>query len=301
MMHFCENILDTLRYYHPGSLPRFASVTGAGKIAKDGEKTAASTLEVGKDFGITGLIKKAKNLYKDSEKYPITLFRISTERRRFVTSSRAATILGTEYEGGGSIVHGGDASNITAFNRNSCGIAYCEGDLGLAISKGNMSLSLTKGFASTSIVEGYNSTSIATGGGSLAFTKGDLGSNLSIARGYDSIALTKEKDDYGFMFAYAANPTAVAIVDGKAGYIFAKGVIGSNLIFIIRPTFDRALAGTKVLSCLVDGDKVKENTYYGIRRHDSLSVPDELVELEVIRNFPEHLQIKTKELDEVLN
>ena len=61
MMHFCENPYDVLDYYplvnEDGDISDFAEVEAVGEVKKDGNKSATNKLHIGAKLGLKGFVK----------------------------------------------------------------------------------------------------------------------------------------------------------------------------------------------------------------------------------------------------
>ena len=68
--HLCEYPFDVWSYYPPG-LSRFCAVTGEGEVdrGKDDSKVAVSTLHIGNEIGLTGLINAGVKLILERVKW----------------------------------------------------------------------------------------------------------------------------------------------------------------------------------------------------------------------------------------
>ena len=56
--HFCEHPISVFEYYAP-STSRYSSVTGMGTLVTENDKTSCSTLEVGAEISLHGMIDAA--------------------------------------------------------------------------------------------------------------------------------------------------------------------------------------------------------------------------------------------------
>lgn len=140
-----------------------------------------------------------------------------------------------------------DKSHAVTVDLNSCAVATGEESTAVALSW--QSVAATTNYHSVAIASGLDSIAAATGTYSLA---------ASMKSGCVAVA--------------AANSGAVGMAPGAiafaAGYTSrAKGVVGSFLLFTVyeqgRGRRDNKVTGVKTF--FVDGEKIKENTWYMLK------------------------------------
>ena len=90
-LHFCEHPLDVFGYYGPVD-SRFAAVQGSGETKKDSDKVVCSTLDIGAEISLHGMIDAAvKFVFK----------RAKWTKTKTVTKERAGAS-STGYQGAAS-------------------------------------------------------------------------------------------------------------------------------------------------------------------------------------------------------
>ena len=232
--HSCEYPLDCFRYYDPAHSV-YHEVEADGEIDKadDGTKLASTKLKIGAELSIAGLVK----------------------------ASIEYTIKRTKKEAG---------------TAEPCGASSATGDYGASSATGYRGASSATGDYGASSATGYRGASSATGNYGASSATGDYGAS-SATGDYGASSAT------GYRGASSAdNATAVAIAWGA--YSKAKGVIGSHLVFADweyngdadDDDCEKADAGIDSWTfkgakmVRVDGEIIKENTWYTIRNGEVL-------------------------------
>ena len=252
--HACEYPLDVFDYYTP-SKSVYREVEAGGKIDKsDGDsKVASSKIKIGAKLTIAGLVKAAISY----------------------TSERAQKEEGaTGYRGASSATGYRGASSATGY----CGASSATGDNGASSATGNRGASSATGDRGASSATGYRGASSATGDCGASSATGYCGVSsatgnygASSATGYYGVSSTT--GDYGASSATGdrgasvttgeestssvGKGTGVAVAWGKGSS--ARGVIGSHLVLSEWSDADELINAVMVV---VDGKKIKENTFY---------------------------------------
>ena len=250
--HSCEYPLDCFRYYDPAHSV-YHEVEADGEIDKadDDTKLASTKLKIGAELSIAGLVKA-------SIEYTIKRTKKEAGAAEFCGASSATGDYGassaTGYKG---------ASSATGY----CGASSATGDCGASSATGDCGASSATGYKGASSATGYCGASSATGYYGASSATGYCGA--SSATGYKGASS-------------ADNATAVAIAWGACSK--AKGVIGSHLVFADweyngnadDDDFEKADAGIDSWTfkgakmVRVDGETIKENTWYTIRNGEVL-------------------------------
>ena len=259
--HSCEYPLDCFRYYDPAHSV-YHEVEADGEIDKadDDTKLASTKLKIGAELSIAGLVK----------------------------ASIEYTIKRTKKEAGAAEFYG--ASSATGYK----GASSATGDYGASSATGNYGASSATGDCGASSATGYKGASSATGYKGASSATGDCGASsatgnygASSATGYKGASSATgncgASSATGYKGASSAdNATAVAIAWGACSK--AKGVIGSHLVFADweyngnadDDDFEKADAGIDSWTfkgakmVRVDGETIKENTWYTIRNGEVL-------------------------------
>ena len=268
--HSCEYPLDCFRYYDPAHSV-YHEVEADGEIDKadDDTKLASTKLKIGAELSIAGLVKA-------SIEYTIKRTKKEAGAAEYYGASSATGDYGassaTGYYGASSATGYRGASSATGYYGASSATGYC----GASSATGYYGASSATGDYGASSATGNYGASSATGDYGASSATGYYGA--SSATGYCGASSAT-----GYRGASSAdNATAVAIAWGACSK--AKGVIGSYLVFADweyngnadDDDFEKADAGidswtfkgAKMIR--VDGETIKENTWYTIRNGEVL-------------------------------
>lgn len=256
-MHFCQNPLDVLAYYsvfHPkgvgdyNSVSRYATVSASGLAPREADrelayyedfesvrvrKDCAKYLTVIKELSIADLADEALSYY-----YNQTIEVGADElRARYKFSSCR------------------DKSSCVAIADKSYGMAVGTTFGAVAVAAESDSIALTDDINSNAVATASNAIAIASKPNSVA--SATLEAFVSAA-GANSVAVNTGI----FGAAEALSPASVAIVTGHHGIV--RGVIGS---FIGGMREQEDPGDGQLHMELVDGKKIKENTWYHVGEH----------------------------------
>ena len=224
--HACEYPLDCFGYYDPAHSV-FHEVELSGEMDKSGDNTkvCATDIKIGARLSIAGLVKMAIDFTMSK----VNKEAGSDERRGFASA--------TGYKGASSATGNYGASSATG----NYGASSATGDYGASSATGNYGASSATGNCGASSATGYKGASSATG-----------------YKGASSVS----------------DPTGVAVAWGHEAR--AKGCKGAHLILSdwkyvgarysdgdYMDPYDKEsweLTGAKMV--VVDGEKIKEDTYY---------------------------------------
>ena len=251
--HACEYPLDCFSYYSPNESV-YHEVELSGKIDKrnDDSKVCATDINIGTRLTIAGLVKLAIDF---------TMSRIKPE----ATSDEDYGASSATGDYGASSATGDyGASSATGYKGASSATGYkgassATGDYGASSATGDYGASSATGDCGASSATGYKGASSATGDYGASSATGDCGA--SSATGYKGASSVSD-------------PTGVAVAWGHEAK--AKGCLGAHLILsdweYIGETWadgeykhpynkdNWRLNGAKLV--IVDGDRVKADTYY---------------------------------------
>ena len=239
-MHACEYPLDCFSYYSP-SESVYHVVEQSGEISRrnDDSKIASTKMKIGAEISIAGLVKAA----------------IEYTRERIQDDKEADKDYGASSATGDY-----GASSATG----NYGASSATGYKGASSATGNYGASSATGDYGASSATGYKGASSATGDYGASSATGNCGA--SSATGYKGAS-------------EAQDPESIAVSWGYHGK--ARGVKGSYLVLADWEgdeenywTQDRwSLKGAKMVR--VDGDKIKENTWYTMICGEIVEVKDE--------------------------
>ena len=242
--HACEYPLDCFGYYDPAHSV-FHEVELSGEMDKSGDNTkvCATDIKIGARLSIAGLVKMAID------------FTMSKVNKEAGSDERHGFASATGYKGASSATGDYGASSATG----NCGASSATGDYGASSATGNYGASSATGNCGASSATGYKGASSATGDYGASSATGNCGA--SSATGYKGASSVSD-------------PTGVAVAWGHEAR--AKGCKGAHLILSdwkyvgarysdgdYMDPYDKEsweLTGAKMV--VVDGEKIKEDTYY---------------------------------------
>ena len=224
--HACEYPLDCFGYYDPAhSVYHEVELSGEMDRSGDNTKVCATDIKIGARLSIAGLVKMAIDF---------TMSKVNKEA-------------------------GSDERHGFASATGNCGASSATGDYGASSATGNCGASSATGNCGASSATGNYGASSATGNYGASSATGNCGA--SSATGYKGASSVSD-------------PTGVAVAWGHEAR--AKGCKGAHLIlsdwrFIGEKYWDGSykdmynkdnweLTGAKMV--VVDGEKIKEDTYY---------------------------------------
>ena len=233
--HACEYPLDCFGYYDPAhSVYHEVELSGEMDKSGDNTKVCATDIKIGARLSIAGLVKMAID------------FTMSKVNKEAGSDERHGFASATGYKG---------ASSATGYK----GASSATGNCGASSATGNYGASSATGDYGASSATGNYGASSATGNYGASSATGNCGA--SSATGYKGASSVSD-------------PTGVAVAWGHEAR--AKGCKGAHLIlsdwrFIGEKYWDGSykdmynkdnweLTGAKMV--VVDGEKIKEDTYY---------------------------------------
>ena len=278
--HACEYPLDCFGYYDPAhSVYHEVELSGEMDRSGDNTKVCATDIKIGARLSIAGLVKMAIDFTMSK----VNKEAGSDERHGFASATGncgassatgncgASSATGykgassaTGYKGASSATGNCGASSATGYKGASsatgnCGASSATGDYGASSATGDYGASSATGDYGASSATGYKGASSATGNCGASSATGNCGA--SSATGYKGASSVSD-------------PTGVAVAWGHEAR--AKGCKGAHLIlsdwrFIGEKYWDGSykdmynkdnweLTGAKMV--VVDGEKIKEDTYY---------------------------------------
>ena len=267
--HACEHPLDCLGYYDPAHSV-YHEVEQSGEISKrsDDTKVASTKIKIGARVSIAGLVQAAIEYTKERVKPEAEAnenYGASSATGNYGASSA------TGYKGASSATGNYGASSATGNKGASSATGYkgassATGDYGASSATGNYGASSATGNYGASSATGYKGASSATGNYGASSATGNCGA--SSATGYKGKSA-------------AENQNSVAVAWGPEA--MAKGVKGSTLVLAEWKRIDNdawywkeeAWEFVESLMVRVDGEKVKENTWYTLKNGELVEVEDE--------------------------
>ena len=274
--HACEYPLDCFSYYAP-SESVFREVEQDGEISRKGDDTklASTKIKIGAKLNIAGLVKAAIEYTSSRTKKEAgseSDCGVSSATGDYGASSAtgncgASSATGncgassaTGYKGASSATGDYGASSATG----NCGASSATGNCGASSATGYKGVSSATGNYGASSATGYKGVSSATGDYGASSATGNCGA--SSATGYKGVSSAEDKDSIAVAWGY----------HGKA-----KGVIGSYLVLADWEGDEDnywtqelwTLKGAKMVR--VDGDNIKEDTFYTMRNGEIVECKEE--------------------------
>ena len=242
--HACEYPLDCFGYYDPAhSVYHEVELSGEMDKSGDNTKVCATDIKIGARLSIAGLVKMAID------------FTMSKVNKEAGSDERHGFASATGNYGASSATGNYGASSATG----NCGASSATGNCGASSATGDYGASSATGYKGASSATGNYGASSATGDYGASSATGNCGA--SSATGYKGASSVSD-------------PTGVAVAWGHEAR--AKGCKGAHLIlsdwrFIGEKYWDGSykdmynkdnweLTGAKMV--VVDGEKIKEDTYY---------------------------------------
>ena len=251
--HACEYPLDCFGYYDPAHSV-FHEVELSGEMDKSGDNTkvCATDIKIGARLSIAGLVKMAID------------FTMSKVNKEAGSDERHGFASATGYKGASSATGYKGASSATG----DYGASSATGDYGASSATGYKGASSATGNCGASSATGYKGASSATGDYGASSATGNCGASSATGNCGASSAT-------GYKGASSvSDPTGVAVAWGHEAR--AKGCKGAHLILSdwkyvgarysdgdYMDPYDKEsweLTGAKMV--VVDGEKIKEDTYY---------------------------------------
>ena len=277
--HFCENPLDVLRYYPPTD-SRYCEVEGAGEIdAEDAgdSKVAASKLTVKAEIGLQGLIEAGVEYIKskvdwENDKETNTEDYSSATNTGYqsvaTNTGKYSAATNTGYRS--AATNTGDYSVTTS--TGNCSVATSTGDCSATTNTGDYSAATNTGDCSVTTNTGARSAATNTGNRSVATNTG----NRSAATNTGDYSATTNTGDCSeatntgdYSVATNTGYDSVATVEGVDSIACSLGVRGKAKgkkgCWLVLAQWEISCGYRKLLevkSILVDGERIKEDTFY---------------------------------------
>ena len=251
--HACEYPLDCFGYYDPAHSV-FHEVELSGEMDKSGDNTkvCATDIKIGARLSIAGLVKMAID------------FTMSKVNKEAGSDERHGFASATGYKGASSATGDYGASSATG----NCGASSATGYKGASSATGYKGASSATGNCGASSATGNCGASSATGDYGASSATGDYGASSATGNCGASSAT-------GYKGASSvSDPTGVAVAWGHEAR--AKGCKGAHLILsdwkyvgarysdgdYMDPYDKESWELTGANMVVVDGEKIKEDTYY---------------------------------------
>ena len=236
--HACEYPLDVFNYYPP-SKSRFAEVEASGKIVPQGDKICCEKIKVKTELTLGALIQAAVNFTFERAKWTKDSQTKKEKGAASATGLRgAASATGLRGAASATGYCGAGAASATGLR----GAASATGLRGAASATGYCGAASATGLRGAASATGFRGAASATGDCGAASATGDFGA--ASATGYCGAASATGEESIACGLGYNCK---------------AKGAKGCWLVLAERNLYGEILS---VKAEKVDGEKIKENTYY---------------------------------------
>lgn len=266
--HACENPLNVLLYYPPCHGNRYCEVEQDGEFSKNGDdsKIASTKIEVNKEISLTELIQAAIDKSGESGTYS----KKAVDRTVAENAEKYSIALNKGYNsvaanaGNYSLATAASIVSIAA-NTGDCSVAYSQKAHSIAANTGDSSAAVSDGCHSIAANTGEYSVAMGAGDGSVAINIGRH--SAAINNGSISVALNT-----GFYAeASVQNENSIAIATGVQSR--AKAGLGSAIVLVERTTWNgHAYPLNNIKAAIVDGEKIKADTWYTLRNGEFVEV-----------------------------
>ena len=266
-MHACEYPLDCFSYYSP-SKSVYHVVEQSGEISRrnDDSKIASTKMKIGAEISIAGLVKAAIEYTreriqddKESDEDYGASSATGDKGASSATGDKGASSA-TGYKGASSATGNCGASSATG----NCGASSATGDKGASSATGNYGASSATGYKGASSATGYKGVSSATGDYGASSATGNCGA--SSATGYKGSSEAQDHESIAVAWGYHGKARGV-----KGSYLVLADWEGNENNYWTQEEWN--LKGAKMVR--VDGDKIKENTWYTMVNGEIVEVKDE--------------------------
>jgi hypothetical protein len=239
--HACENPLDTLRYYRPGD-SRYCEVEieDNGERNSDDSKVCGKHIKIGAKIGLKGVINAGVRFVFDK-------CESATEENASGESGNAAA--------------SGWSGNAAASGWS--GNAAASGESGNAAASGESGNAAASGWSGNAAASGWSGNAAASGESGNAAASGERGN--AAASGLRGTAVASGPSGR----ASADGAQCIAVAWGQDS--LARGSVGNWLVVSERDD-DGNIIDAKIVR--VDGEAVKENTWYTLQNGEISEVEE---------------------------
>ena len=281
--HACERPLDVLAYYSPNSsVYHEVELDDVSEQREEDSKVCAKFIKIGAKVDIATLVEATVD-YTVSKCNPVKSQHAKKDRGAASATGWNGAALATGWNG--AALATGDRGAASAIGRRGAAsatgwtsAALATGDRGAASATGAWSVASATGSRGAASATGSQGVASATGCYSVASSTGSQGAasatgDWSVASATGSRGAASSTGCYSvasstgcYSLASADNPTAIAVAWGPFGRV--KGVLGAHVV--CAEWRDGKLVEAKM--AVVDGDKIKADTYYMLKNGEFAEV-----------------------------
>ena len=254
--HACERPLDVLAYYSPNSsVYHEVELDDVSEQREEDSKVCAKFIKIGAKVDIATLVEATVD-YTVSKCNPVKSQHAKKDRGAASATGWNGAALATGWNGAALATGDRGAASATG----AWSVASATGSRGAASATGSQGVASATGCYSVASSTGSQGAASATGDWSVASATGSRGAASST--GCYSVASSTGC----YSLASADNPTAIAVAWGPFGRV--KGVLGAHVV--CAEWRDGKLVEAKM--AVVDGDKIKADTYYMLKNGEFAEV-----------------------------
>ena len=270
--HACEFPMDVFGYYHPSD-SRYCEV----ELEENGQKSSNDSKRVGKkisvkaEIGIAGIIKAGVEYIKEQVNWEDDKATNTGDRSAATNTGYQSAATNTGDRSAATNTGGYSAATNTGYrsaatNTGDYSAATNTGDQSAATNTGNQSAATNTGYQSAATNTGNQSAATNTGDYSAATNTGDY--SAATNTGYQSAATNTGYRSAATNTGYQS----AAIVEGKESIALAtgieskaKGKIGCFIVLAEWKEINNEYHIVDVKSAKVDGENIKEDTFYMLK------------------------------------
>ena len=272
--HACERPLDVLAYYSPNSsVYHEVELDDVSEQREEDSKVCAKFIKIGAKVDIATLVEATVD-YTVSKCNPVKSQHAKKDRGAASATGWNGAALATGDRGAASAIGRRGAASATGWTS----AALATGDKGAASATGAWSVASATGSRGAASATGSQGAASATGDWSVASTTGcrsvasatgrrgivSATGDWSVASATGCYSVASSTGCYSV--ASADNPTAIAVAWGPFGRV--KGVLGAHVV--CAEWRNGKLVEAKM--AVVDGDKIKADTYYMLKNGEFAEV-----------------------------
>ena len=272
--HACERPLDVLAYYSPNSsVYHEVELDDVSEQREEDSKVCAKFIKIGAKVDIATLVEATVD-YTVSKCNPVKSQHAKKNRGAASATGWNGPALATGDRGAASATGRMGAASATGW----ISAALATGDKGAASATGAWSVASATGSRGAASATGSQGAASATGCYSVASSTGSQGAasatgDWSVASATGGRSAASATGCYSvasstgcYSLASADNPTAIAVAWGPFGRV--KGVLGAHVV--CAEWRNGKLVEAKM--AVVDGDKIKADTYYMLKNGEFAEV-----------------------------
>lgn len=265
--HACENPLNVLQYYPPCYGNRYCEVEQDGEFSEnDDSKIASTKIKISNEISLEELIQAAMDKTGESECYSV-----NTGDHTVAENVENCSI--ALNKGYGSIATNAGRCSLATTIKDFT-IAANTGDYSVAWGQSRHSIAANVGDGSATLSDGYRSIAANTGNCSAAISYGE--DSVAINTGNQSTAINKAIASVALNIGVRAEASvteegSIAIATGIQSK--AKGALGSAIVLVERTTWNGYVYPlNNIKAAIVDGEKIKADTWYILRNGEFVEV-----------------------------